>query len=67
MSARVGDRPSCKHMFIEHVRMEVLGDEMEICLTLREGGILNRWIKGVRNEVDKTEGVSLEEGVLFLV
>jgi len=35
----VGDQPSCRHVFAECVRMEVLGGEMEWCLTLREGGI----------------------------
>ena len=35
----IGDQPSCKHVFAKHVRMEVLGDEMEGCLTLRKGGI----------------------------
>ena len=29
VGVHVGDRPSCRHMFAERVRMEVLGDEME--------------------------------------
>jgi len=56
VGTHVGDRPSCRHMFAERVRMEVLGDEMECCLTLHEGGILNRGEQKVRNEEDKTEG-----------
>ena len=29
VGSRIGDQPSCKHVFAEHVRMEVLGGEME--------------------------------------